>query len=84
MPDKSATIIHLGYYGNTPMKSDCSIRDCSSKLCNQTWDEFPDFDIVSRGQTAFFRILGGEKRVWCNSNNCLLLSRPHIPGTLIE
>ena len=40
--------------------------------------------VVSRGQTAFFRILGGEKRVWCNSNSCLLLSRPHIPGTLIE
>ena len=40
--------------------------------------------VVSRGQTAFFRILGGEKRVWCNSNSCLLLSRPHIPGMLIE
>ena len=22
----------------------------------------------------FFRVLGGEKRVWCNSNSCLLLS----------
>ena len=45
---------------------------------------FNRVQLVSCGQTAFFRILGGKKRVWCNSNSCLLLSHPHIPGTLIE
>ena len=34
-------------------------------------------DLVSCGQTVYSCILGGGKMVWCNFNNCLVLS---IPG----
>ena len=31
----------------------------------------------------FFRVLGGEKRVWRNSNTCLLVTHPQTLETLI-